>query len=353
MKKIKKFLLLILIFFVTFFVFLFLYINASLKPVTSEQEYQEIIIQESWYGKKVLSYLQDEGVIRNSNVAYYYLRFKSIDMDFKAGKYLIDKSLSLEEIINYLQDASNTIQDTVNVKLIEGYRLKDYAKIIAEATNLDYDELLNYWNNESVLEKLAAEYPFIKVNAFTDDVKYLLEGYLFPDTYELFINTTNEDVTRKILNNTKYYFDKYSDYFDSSNYSIHEIFTLASIIQRESGNNEDMKDISSVFYNRLDAGMQMQSSVTVCYSLDIGVEGDWTKCEITQTNYDPYNTYQIVGFPPGPICSFNEDALIAALMPNETDYYFFIGDVCESGETIFAKTYAEQLDNQARYLTCY
>ena len=114
-----------------------------------------------------------------------------------------------------------------------------------------------------------------------------------------------------------------------------------------------MKDVASVFYNRLSVGMQLQSSVTVCYALDISLNGDWAKCEITQTDYDPYNTYQIIGFPPGPICAISEDALVAALYPNDTEYFFFIGNVCGGGETIFAKTYAEQLENQERYLTCY
>ena len=111
--------------------------------------------------------------------------------------------------------------------------------------------------------------------------------------------------------------------------------------------------VASVFFNRLATGMQLQSSVTVCYALDIGLNGDWTKCEVIQDSSDPYNTYQIMGFPPGAICNPGKDALLAVLNPVDSDYFFFIGDVCGNGGTIFAKTYGEQLANQKEYLSCY
>ena len=352
MKKLKGLIIGLLFIVIVALIGLF-YVKENIAAISDIQDYQEITIEDNWYGKKILSYLEEEGIIKNADIAYYYLRLKNIDMNIKAGTYQIDKSLSLEEIIAYLSDGKNAIQNTVSVKLLEGYRLKDYAVLIAESTNLEAEELLEYWNDTFAVEELCNDYLFLEDRYFSDDVKYLLEGYLFPDTYEFFANTSAEEVTRKILDNTNYYFEKYKEDFENSKYSIHQIFSLASIIQRESGNVEEMKDISSVFYNRLDAGMQLQSSVTVCYALDIGVNEDWTKCEITQSEYDPYNTYQIIGFPPGPICSFNEYALVAALKPNNTDYYFFIGNVCGEGQTIFARTYQEQLENQARYLTCY
>lgn len=352
MKKLKGVIIGILLIVILALIGLF-YVEENIAAISDIQDYQEITIEDNWYGKKVLSYLEEEGIIKNADIAYYYLRLKNIDMNIKAGTYQIDKSLSLEEIIAYLSDGKNAIQNTVSVKLLEGYRLKDYAVLIAESTNLEAEELLEYWNDTFAVEELCNDYQFLEDRPFSDDVKYLLEGYLFPDTYEFFAKTSAEEVTRKILDNTNYYYEKYKEDFENSKYSIHQIFSLASIIQRESGNVEEMKDISSVFYNRLDAGMQLQSSVTVCYALDIGVNEDWTKCEITQSEYDPYNTYQIIGFPPGPICSFNEYALAAALKPNNTDYYFFIGNVCGEGQTIFARTYQEQLENQARYLTCY
>ena len=198
-----------------------------------------------------------------------------------------------------------------------------------------------------------SSYPFLTSDMFNSDVKCLLEGYLFPNTYEFFRDSSIEDITEKLLDATLKIYKENEEAFMASQYSVHELFTLASIVQRETGNTNDMPLVASVFFNRLATGMQLQSSVTVCYALDIGLNGDWTKCEVIQDSSDPYNTYQIMGFPPGAICNPGKDALLAVLNPVDSDYFFFIGDVCGNGGTIFAKTYGEQLANQKEYLSCY
>lgn len=328
-------------------------LNAAVSPVSKEENKQTITIEDNWYGKTVLNYLDEQGIIKDSTIDYYYAKLKGISLDFKAGKYEVDSSWDFKTIVDYLSNGNNAIQDTVTIKFMEGNRAKDYASQIAEVTSLTYDEVMNYWNDETSIRNLMSDYPFLTDNMFDSDVKCLLEGYLFPDTYEFFYDTTVEELTRKMLDETLVIYNKYLDLFNSSDYTVHEIFTLASIVQRESGNSEDMAKVASVFYNRLKDGMQLQSSVTVCYAIDVGLNDDWTKCEITQTEEDPYNTYQIMGFPPGAICNPGEAAIYAVLNPEDTNYYFFIGDVCGGGSTIFAETYAEQLANQQEYLSCY
>ena len=331
-----------------------LFVSSNIKPVGgSNLENKMVTIEDNWYGKKVLQYLDEEGVIRNGDIAYLYAKIKNIPLNFKAGTYDVNTSLSFEDLVAYLSDGTNAIQDTVSVKFIEGWRAKDFANAISEAINLNYDDIMASWNDEAYVRSLMADYPFLTEEMFDTDVKCLLEGYLFPDTYEFFKNTTIDNVTKRLLDSTLAVYNEYKDGFDSSRYSIHELFTLASIVQRETGNTSDMAKVASVFYNRLDEGMQLQSSVTVCYALDIGLGEDWTKCEIIQDSSDPYNTYQVQGFPPGAICNPGKDAIKAVLYPEETDYFFFIGDVCGDGGTIFAKTYGEQLENQKEYLSCY
>lgn len=328
-------------------------IKSAVSPVSNTENKQTITIEDNWYGKTVLNYLDEENIIRDSTIDYYYAKIKGLPLNFKAGTYEVDSSWDFKTIVEYLSDGNNAIQNTVSIKFMEGNRAKDFASQIADATALNYDDIMNYWNDEASIRLLMTDYPFLTEEMFDSDVKCLLEGYLFPDTYEFFYDTTIEELTRKILDETLSVYTKYQDLFNSSEYSIHKIFTLSSIVQRESGNSEDMSKVASVFYNRLEEGMQLQSSVTVCYALDIGLGEDWTKCEIVQEQEDPYNTYQIMGLPPGPISNPGEAAIYACLNPEDTDYYFFIGDVCGNGETIFAKTYAEQLENQAEYLSCY
>lgn len=352
-KSLKVLLISVIALFAVALVLGFSLVKVSMSPVSKETDKVEVTIEDNWYGKTVLKYLENQKVIHNSDIAYLYAKLNNISLDFKVGTYEVDKSSSFENIVAYLSDGNNAIQDTVTVKFMEGTRVIDFANTLADNTTLEYDDILAYWNNENNIKALMSDYPFLTNEMFNENVRYYLEGYLFPDTYEFYRNTTVEQATRKMLDETLKLYNEYKSDFDSSKYSIHQIFTLASIVQRESGNSEDMAKVASVFYNRLDEGMQLQSSVTVCYALNIGLGDDWTKCEITQTDSDPYNTYQISGFPPGAICNFGKAALIATLEPEDTDYFYFIGDVCGDGGTIFAKTYEEQLANQEEYLGCY
>lgn len=355
-KKTKKTLILVIILVVLLVIAIVLGIftlNTAVSAVSKQEDKQTITIEDNWYGKTVLNYLDKQGIIRDATIDYYYSKLSGLALDFKAGTYEVDKAWDFKTIVNYLSDGNNAIQDTVSIKFMEGNRCKDYASQIAEVTSLSYDEVMNYWNDETSIRALMSDYPFLTDDMFNSDVKCLLEGYLFPNTYEFFYDTSVEELTRKMLDGTLDIYNKYIDLFTSSDYTIHEIFTLASIVQRESGNSEDMAKVASVFYNRLYDGMQLQSSVTVCYAIDVGLNDDWTKCEVIQDEQDPYNTYQIMGFPPGAICNSGEAAIYACLNPEDTNYYFFIGDVCGNGGTIFAETYDEQLANQQEYLSCY
>lgn len=331
---------------------LFALINTSIKGFDNPQT-KTITIEDNWYGKQVLQYLDEQDVIKNANVDYLYAKIKKMDLNFKAGTYEVNNGLSFEEVVKYLSDGTNAIQDTVTIKFIEGYRAKDYADLISKSTNLNYEDIMAKWNDETYVRSLMSSYPFLTNDMFNSDVKCLLEGYLFPNTYEFFRDSSIEDITEKLLDATLKIYKENEEAFIASQYSVHELFTLASIVQRETGNTNDMPLVASVFFNRLATGIQLQSSVTVCYALDIGLNGDWTKCEVIQDSSDPYNTYQIMGFPPGAICNPGKDALLAVLNPVDSDYFFFIGDVCGNGGTIFAKTYGEQLANQKEYLSCY
>ena len=171
-----------------------------------------------------------------------------------------------------------------------------------------------------------------------------LEGYLFPITYFVSLDETLDDVTRMLLNEFNSIYDSYEYEFEESKYTVEELLTLASIVQFEAGNVDDMKSIAGVFYNRLDKGMKLQSSVTVCYALYDEFDSP-EDCE-TQTNIDsPYNTYKIDGLPIGPILNPGEEAILAVLEPEENDYLFFVADIhnvkSNPGKVYYAKTLEE------------
>ena len=364
-----------------------IYVKSSLKP-TKEFIYGEVcgernipcdvtpfVVDEGAYGKTTLDKLQEEGILKDSNIVYYWNRLLG-GYSFYAGYYEIPhqidgKDINLSQLLGWLSDPNNAHQDTVLVKLDEGDFARSFAKDIASVVTLKenptddlYEEtqtILNYWNNESIVRNYMADYPFLTEEMFSNDYKILLEGYLFPDTYEFFEYTDCDQLTRKILDRTLDIYEKYEEEFLNSELTTHEIFTLASIVQWETGNAEDSKKVAGAFLNRIDnpefvgTGGRLQSTVTACYAFDLTKSecdsvGDTER--YTQT-FNEYNTYTVEGFPPGPVCNPNETAFYAALNPDqESGYYFFVANMCEGG-TAFARTYAEHIRNIDRYyLAC-
>ena len=323
------------------------------KPMQNESETVTFTVDSNSTAKKVAQKLEDEGIIKDGQMAYYFVRLKKLT-DIKAGDYTLDKSWSVEQIFTFLNDPKAANQESVNVTILEGDWAKDAAKKIAAATSVSYDELMALWNNREWITSQMADYPFLTEEMFADGVRVYLEGYLSPETYQFLKETTAEDVTKKILDQTLAVYNRFKDDMAASQYSIHQIFTLASIVQYEAGaNGADgvQQKVASVFYNRLKAGMMLQSSVTVCYAIDFDKETDnWTACEFNSGFESPYNTYKYGGFPPGAINNPSAEAIDSTLHPIDTPYYYFMADVYGDGTVYFAETLEEHNANVRKYL---
>ena len=334
-------------------------------------EVTPFVVDEGAYGLTTLEKLEEQGIIYDAKIVYYWNRIMG-GYSFYAGYYEIPHTFNgyeanLDDLLGYLSNPNNAIEDTVIIKLDEGDFVRSFAYEIASnitlkenPTGTDYEKsqtLLNYWNNTEVLKGYINDYPFLTEDIFNSEAKQYLEGYLFPDTYEFFEFSSCDQITRKLLDRTLEIFEKYESDIKESKLSIHEIFTLASIVQWETGDPEDSKLVAGAFLNRIDnpehewTGGKFQSTVTACYAFDLDKDecdniGDTT--QITE-QYSPYNTYTVEGFPPGPVCNPNEVALLAAIYPDqEAGYYFFVADMCNGG-TAFARTYAEHNANINRY----
>ncbi len=324
------------------------YSNAQ-KAVSSTSEEITFTVESGSSSKSVINKLQEEGIIRDSTFGYLYAKNNHLT-DIKAGDYTLDKSWTLNEILTKLNDASSAIAYDATVTIVEGDWAKHIADKIAGVTSVTSDELIALWNNEDYLRSIMNDYPFLTEDIFNENIRIKIEGYLAPNTYNFFQETTAEEVTKKILDESLAIYQKYENEIKKSSLSIHELYTLASIVQYESGNIEDMKKIAEVFYNRMEIGMPLQSSVTVCYALDINKTDDWTACEVNP-NYDSlYNTYKYQGLPPGPIQNPGEDALEAVLNPDQNNYLYFMADVYGDGTVYYAETYEEHEANVNRYL---
>ncbi len=329
--------------------YIYLSYNSALKPVSKVSEEIVFTVNSGDSSKTVVNNLLSEGLIKNKNYTLFFIKQNKLTA-IKAGDYVLDKSWSVEEIFTYINNASNAISDDQKITIIEGDWAKDIAGKVNNILGIDAQELLDLWNDENYIRSLMSDYPFITEEIFNKDIRVKLEGFLFPETYLLAKDSSKEDVTKKLLNQTLKVYQEFESQMQKHKLSIHELFTLASIVQYEASSVEDMKMIAGVFFNRIEKGMKLQSSVTVCYAIDKEKDDDWTKCEVNPDFDSPYNTYKYSGLPPGPILNPGYAAIDAVLNPTPSKYLYFMADVYGDGKVYYAETYEEHSANVRKYL---
>lgn len=326
-----------------------LFYNAQLKPAAAASSEIVFTVDPGTSLNKVISELKDQGLIRSEWASKISIKLAHLT-NIKAGTYTLDPSWEVREIFETLNDSRAAQVNDARLTFVEGDWAKHIAEKIGESTACTKEEMLELWNDPDYVRSLMADYPFLTEAVFNDDSRILLEGYLFPETYNFFTDASADQITRKILGQTLKVYQAYQTEIEQSELTVHELFTLASIVQYEAAKPSDMKLIAGVFYNRLHAGMKLQSSVTVCYAIDKEKDDDWTKCEVNPNFDSPYNTYKVEGLPPGPILNPGRDAIEAVLKPEASEYFFFMADVKGDGTVHYAKTYAEHQANVNRYL---
>lgn len=317
---------------------------SCLKPVGNGSMTAVVTVEEGETFDDVLAQLEEARLIKNADVAKLYAKTK--DVSYFAGNYTMNDGMSLDEIFEYLSDPSNAHADSVIVTIPEGTWAKEIATILAGTFDFEAHEFIDAWNDASYLETLCNDYEFLNFNDINNPAyRVKLEGYLFPETYSMDATSSIDVITRTLLNQFDKMYQDHKKEFESSKYSTHQIVTLASIVQFESGYEKDMSTIASVFYNRLNAGMKMGSSVTVCYALYDDFK-DPKDCEIEFEVDSPYNTYVHEGLPIGPILNAGEAAFVATLNPAQTNYYYFLADIYGDGTVYYSETADEHYNKQ-------
>ena len=290
---------------------------------------------------RVAANLESAGLIRNKTVFKYYCDFAGMGQKIQVGTYALRKDMTVTEIAERLTagDGNPLVR---NITLIPGETIEEFAaKLVRNGVLESADHFLELCRSGQTF----SEYYYVAdvLSGGNAGVrKYVLEGYLAPDTYEVYTDATEEDIIRKLLSQTEAVFpEEYSERAEMLGFTMDETLTLASLIEKEAKEN-DFDKVSAVFHNRLKAGMMLQSDVTVHYIT--GVRRMALSSEdLAQKN--PYNTYLYRGLPPGPICNPSPAAIYAALYPNEKmvaeKYLYFCAKEPESGELYFSRTLAE------------
>lgn len=320
------------------------------QPVSSISHKQVFVIETNETPKTIYKNLEKQGLIYNANFAQLYAKIHKIGQ-FKAGHFEVDRSWDLKTLIMTLSDLKKAQSGLNKVSIIDGYWAKDIAKAIAAKTDLQEKELLRLWKDKNWIKSIQQKYPFLTKDIFKDSIRYSLEGYLAPATYSFDRKMSAEGVTKVMLDRSLKIYREHENEFKKSSLSLAEVYTLASIVQYESGSDlKEGKVIAGIFLNRLKANMPLGSSSSVCYAMDVErAKGDWKACEVNSKVKSPYNTYQNKGLPPGPINQPGEIALKAALNPEKTDYLYFMHDV-KTGKVYYAKTYEEHQKNVKEHL---
>lgn len=278
-----------------------------------------------------------EGLARNALAIELYGRYEGLEARLQAGRYLVSPRMSPVEILRKIANG-DAVFDEITITIPEGWSLNDIEEHF-EALGLFTKER---FAQAAVMQPAYRDFPILA--ALEDDT--ILDGYLFPDTYRIFPDSTPESIVRRMLTNfQRRMTDDLLERVAATGRSIHEILTLASIVQKEANDASQMPDVAGVFWNRLRDGIRLESDATVNYVL--GTRKRQPTFADTEVDH-PYNTYENDGLPPGPIGNPGMEAILASISPADHDFYFFLHPI--DGRIVMSRTFAEHLDNKARYL---
>jgi len=290
---------------------------------------------------RVAKNLQAQNLIRSSTFFKYYCDFAGLGQKIQAGDYLIRRSMNVFEIADLLTTGDGH-PITTDITLIPGTTIEELAAALkAKGIFTDESEFLNICRTGEGVTDYYFVADALKLKNISQR-KYLLEGYLAPNTYEIYTDATPLSIIKKLLSQTDKVFNPDSQArADELGMSMDEVLTLASLIEKEA-KKADFAKVSAVFHNRLEDGMKLQSDPTIHYvtgerrmslrSSDLAVES-------------PYNTYRVSGLPAGPICNPSPEAINAALYPDESyvaeKYLYFCSKDPDTGELHFSRTLSE------------
>ena len=359
---------LVVVFFLATCTFGFFWVKSSLEPINTEATKTiQVEIPEGSSTKEIANILFENDLIKNATVFNYYSKIKSYN-NYQSGFYNLSQSMSVDDLAKALQESGTpTAQEEPagKVLIVEGYTLTQIANSVTlnaktddktDKTPFTSEEFLATVTNQEFIDRMVATYPnlFASLPAADSGVIYRLEGYLFPAVYDYYDDTTIEDLVEQMISTTNARLQPYYEAIANKNLTVNEVLTLASLVEKEGSTDEDRRNIASVFFNRLNAEMPLQSNIAILYAQ--GKLGEETTLA-EDTNIDtsiesPYNIYWRAGLMPGPVDSPSLSAIEAVLNENATDYYYFVADVT-TGTVYFANTIEEHDQNVATYVNAH
>jgi UPF0755 protein len=310
------------------------------QPAGDDDTPVTFVVQPGETAGDIADRLAREGLISDADLFKRYVQYEGLDAGIEAGEFTLRETMTIPEIAQALQEARRPEQI---VTIREGLRLEEVAAAVAQQTSIAEDAFLQLaatgWRDQGYTYRFLSTLP----------ADASLEGFLFPDTYRLPENPSAGDLVERMLNT---FDERVTRQIEAAGaqrgVSLYQVVTLASVVEREAVVDEERPVIAGVYDNRLESGWTLDACPTVQYAL--GSPGDWWPrftLEATRTS-SPYNTYENLGLPPGPICSPGLASIKAAAQPADTDYFFFLADCTrDNGSHLFAVTEEEHYANYA------
>ena len=316
------------------------YFNGTRAVDKNSKKFIDFKIKPGQSKVEIAKSLESAGLIRNDKVAIIYMFFNN-DISLQAGTYSLSKSMNLETILNKFNKGDIKV-DTKSITFLPGKRLLDYVEIISQNFNYTEDEIIDLINSKEFLNEMVNKYWFLTNDILNDKIYYGLEGYIIPDTYEFMSNSSIKDIFIRLLDQTDKKLNVYKDAIEKGDYNVHQILTMASIIELEANTENDRKGVSQVIHKRLNLDMSLGMDVTTYYAEQKKMGEELTYNELNKRNdYNTRNT-NFIGLPIGPIANPSDTSINAALNPSNTDYLYFYADI-KTGLVYFAKNNEEFL----------
>lgn len=315
----------------------------GLTPVSNSNETITYELVSGTSKLKLSDDLKKQGIIKSSIALKMYFFFHS-DLNLQAGIYELQKNMTPIEMIEKMNQGK-VKNDSHTITLVEGRRLNEYVRNLAENLEVTEEELKNQMHDVSYLNELIEKYWFLDESILNTELYEPLEGYLFPDTYEFFEKSTANEIIEKILNHTGEKLAPLKESIENSNFTVHEILSMAAIIELEAVSENDRNTVSQVIYKRLEQQMSLGMDVTTYYAVKKEMGTGLTKTDLNTIS--PYNTHisnaSMYGkLPVGPICNPSLMSINAVFNPSDTDYLFFYADV-KTGIVYFSHTNEEHV----------
>ncbi|WP_449453026.1 endolytic transglycosylase MltG [Streptococcus suis] len=346
----------------------YMWVKSSLEPVnTKATEAIQVEIPEGSSTLEIGKILVDNKLIKNATIFNYYSKIKSYN-NFQSGFYNLKQNMSVDDIAKALQESGTpTAQKEAagKILIVEGYTLTQIAQAITDNTKTEdkndktpftTEQFMATVTNQDFINRMVATYPklFASLPAADSGVIYQLEGYLFPAVYEYSDETTIEELVEQMIAAMDNRLQPYYETIAAKNLTVNEVLTLASLVEKEGSTDEDRRNIASVFFNRLNAAMPLQSNIAILYAQGkLGQETTLAEDAAIDTSIEsPYNIYWTPGLMPGPVDSPSLSAIEAVINANTTEYLYFVADVT-TGNVYFTNNIDEHNQNVAKYVNAH